>query len=349
MNFYELVDEIIASNLECHWDNLPYSFNQSNRAKLKETFDLEAFDVVEKAYTIKIRFSSDRSDDDEKKEYRKYGDSELFPFTETELKVLNNLDWARLPHNLKAHIYDAIWLCNHMYEAAKTAVEEYYELYHEWFDEENWVQCVDYISRAIELAAKIGIKDKKDGFLTEIYNDVVKLNGNDPSFLSISLIELIICQNYYCDFNALIPFVDKLIKKNEGSINTAHILEHAYYVKANIYKKLKDTTSANKVYVGYADTLMQEAEKLVKVSGDENSIGNRNWFMAENDIKKAIELYQNNGAPEKAIGAQKRLVEVQRIAVKHMPMHEFKYDVTVFYKRFREEFENHDVHDLIWD
>lgn len=255
----------------------------------------------------------------------------------------------RLPHNLKAHIYDVIWLCNHMYEAANIATEEYYELYHEWFDEVNWVQCIDYISRAIELAAKLGRNDKKEGFLADIYNDIVRLNGNDPSFLSISLIELIIYQNYICDFNALIPFVDKLIEKNEDSINTAHILEQAYYVKANIYKKLKDTESENNVYIRFADTLIQGAEKLVRASDGENTIGNRNWFMAENDIKKAIGLYQNHGASEKAITAQKRLIEVQKTAVKSMPMHEFKYDVTDFYKKFREEYENHDVHDLIWD
>ena len=349
MNFYELIDEIVALRQECHWDNLPHSFNLSSRAKLKEPFDLEVFDIVEKAYRIEIIYRSDRRDVDEKKEYRKYGDSELIPFTETELKILNNLDWMRLPHNLKAHIYDVIWLCNHMYEAANIATEEYYELYHEWFDEVNWVQCIDYISRAIELAAKLGRNDKKEGFLADIYNDIVRLNGNDPSFLSISLIELIIYQNYICDFNALIPFVDKLIEKNEDSINTAHILEQAYYVKANIYKKLKDTESENNVYIRFADTLIQGAEKLVRASDGENTIGNRNWFMAENDIKKAIGLYQNHGASEKAITAQKRLIEVQKTAVKSMPMHEFKYDVTDFYKKFREEYENHDVHDLIWD
>ena len=172
MNIYELIDEIIASKQERKWDNLPYSFNLSNRAKLEEESDIEIFDIIEKAYKIKIIYRSNRRDVDQKTEYRKHDDSELIPFTEIELKILNNLDWTRLPHNLKAHIYDVIWLCNHMHEAAKTAADEYYELYHEWFDEVNWVQCIDYISRAIELAAKIGRKDKKDSFLTEIYGQV---------------------------------------------------------------------------------------------------------------------------------------------------------------------------------
>lgn len=349
MNIYELVSEIESSRLDHHWDNLPYSFNQLNRSKLEDVFDLEVFDLVMKAYGIKIIYRLDQRDSATKLEYRKYGDEGLIPFTDTELTVFNSLDWTRLPHNLKAHIYDVSWLCNHRHEAAKTAAEEYYELYHEWFDEEHWVQCVDYISRAVELAAKIGINDKKEDFLTEVYNDVVRLNGDDSSFLSISLIELLISQNYHCDFNTLIPFTDRLISKNEGSISTAHIIEQAYHVKADLYKKLKDTISENNVYVQYADVLMQGVEKLVKAPDGESTVDNRNWFMAENDIKKAIGLFQNHGASEKSVNAQKRLIEIQKDAVTHMPMHEFKYDVSEFYKKFSVEYENHNIYELIWD
>ena len=349
MNLYELISKIDSSKPDHHWDNLPYSFNQSNRAKLEDAFDLEVFDLIRKAYGITIIYRSDQGVGDTKLEYRKYGDEGIDPFTDTELKVFNNLDWTRLPLILKAHIYDVIWICNHKYEAAKTAAEVYFDLYHEWFDEVQWVQCVDYIGRAIELAAKIGIKDKKEYYLTEVYNDVVRLNGDDSSFLSISLIELIIDQNYSCDLNALLPLVDRLISNNKGSISTAHIVEQAYHVKADLYKKLKDPISENSVYVQYADALMQEAEKLVKAQNGEGTVDNRNWFMSENDIKKAIGLFQNHGAPEKAVNAQKRLVEIQKTAIKHIPMHEFKYDVSELYKKFCAEYENHSIHELIWD
>ena len=151
MNIYELISEIDSARLDHRWDNLPYSFNQSNRAKLEDAFDLNVFDLIRKAYGITVIYRSDRREGDRRLEYRKYGDEEIAPFTEGDLNVFNNLDWTRLPHDLKAHIYDVIWLCNRKYEAAKTAAEEYYVLYHEWFDEVNWVQCVDYISRSIEL------------------------------------------------------------------------------------------------------------------------------------------------------------------------------------------------------
>lgn len=350
MNLYELISEIDSSRLDHHWDNLPYSFNQSNRAKLEDTFDLEAFDLFMKAYGITIIYKSDQREGDTKLEYLKHGDERIIPFTNTELEVFNNLDWTRLPHVLKAHVYDVIWLCNHKYEAAKTAAEEYYESYHEWFDEVYWVPCVDYISRAIELVAKLGINDKKEDFLTEVCNDIVRLNGDDSSCLSISLIKLIIEQNYGYDFNTLLPLVDRLISKNEASINNAYIVEQAYYVKADLYQKLKDPISENSVYVQYADFLMQGVEKLVKaMNGGESAVDNRNWFMAENDIKKAIGLFQNHGAPEKAVNAQKRLVEIQKDVIKHIPMHEIKYDASDLYNKFCAQYENHNIHELIWD
>lgn len=349
MNIYELVSEIESSQLEHHWDNLPYSFNQSNRAKLEDPFDLEIFDLFMKTYGIKIIYRNNQKDRDSNLEYQKYDNEALIPFKDTELKIFNNLNWKRLSHNLKAHVYDVIWLCNKNYEAAKIAIEEYYVLYLKWFDKEHWVQCVDYINRAIKLATKIGSNDKKEYFLARVYNDVIRLNGDDSSFLSISLMELLISQSYCCDFNTLIPFTDRLISKNEGNINTAHIVEKAYNLKANLYKKLKDTISENKVYVHYADTLMKEADTVLKKANDEITIENRNWFIAENNLKKAIGLFQNHGASEKAVAAQKRLIEIQKDNLTHMQMHEFKYDVSDFYKQFSAEYENHSIHELIWD
>ena len=348
MNFYELVNEIDSSKLD-HWDNLPYSFNQSNRAKLENAFDTQIFDLVKKAYGITIIYRYDQRNDDEKSEYRQNGNEEIIPYSDAELSIFNDLDWARLPHVLKAHIYDYIWLINRKYEAARIAAEEYFESYREWFDEVNWIQCVDYINRSIELAAKIGINDKKEDFLSEVYSDIVRLNGDDSSFLSISLIELLIDQNFSCDLNTLLPLADKLITKNTGSISTAHIVEQAYYVKANLYKKLKDPISENSVYVQYADALMQGAEMQVKKLNSEGVVENQYWFMAEEYIKKAIGLFQNHGAPENAANAQKRLIEIQKVAIEHIQMHEFKYDVTEFYKEFCEEYKNHNIHELIWD
>lgn len=349
MDIYDLINELNSIKEEHYWDNLPYSFNQSNRARLKDEFDIEVFDLAKKAYEITILYTSDRNGQDPKSEYRKYGDEGIVPFTDSELELLDDLDWSRLPHNFKAHIFDTIWLCNRRYEAAETAAEEYYVLYRECFDEVNWVQCVDYIGRAIELVAQIRFTDKKEAYLAEVYNDIVRLNGDDPSFLSVSLIELIIDQNYCCDFNTLITLLDRVILKNEKSIRTAHIAEQAYYAKADLYRKLKDYQAENNAYVQYADSLMMEVERLLKASNEGNAINYRNCFRAENDIKKAIELFQNHGASEKAVDAQKRLIEIQKTVIKHMPMHEVKFDVSEVYKKFRAEYENHNIHELIWD
>ena len=349
MNIYALFTEIGSISLQEHFDKFPYSFSQFNRNKLEDAFDIEVFDLVMKAYRIRINYPSYRTDDNTKSEYTKLGDDELVPFTGAELELINSLDWMKTPHVLKAHVYDVIWLCNHNYEAARIAVEGYYESYLEWFDENDWAPCVDYISRAIELATKLGIKDEKEKFLNDVYNDIVKLNGDDPSFLSISLIELLLSQNYQGDFSTLISFTDRLISKNAGSLSTANILEQAYYTKAALYTKMKDTKSADNTYVMYADILIREAEKFVKTPNSESKVENRNWFMAKDNIKKAIDLFQNHGASGKADNAQKRLIEIQKESINHITMQGHTYDASDLHKRFIAEYGNHNVRDLIWD
>ena len=351
MNIYDLVNEIESAQLDYHWDNFSYYFNQTNRTKLDDRSDLDIFELFMKAFSIKIIYREDQRNQMSNLEYRKYDNEELIPFTDIELQRLYGLDWEKLSHNLKAHIYDTIWLCNKDYEAARIAADEYFALYIKWFHIEHWAQCIDYINRCIELVAKIGCNDKKDIFLNRVYNDVIQLNGDDSYFLSISLIELLIKQSYSCDFNTLIPLLDKIIFKNENKIDTTHIVEKAHYVKAKLYKKLKDRLSENKVYLDYADSLMIKAEMLLNNSdSDSDSIfNNQNIIRAENFIKQAIELFQNHSESEKAINAQKRLIEVQKSKILFMPMHEFKYDVSDLYKKFCIEYEEHDIHELIWD
>lgn len=349
MNIYEYFSEIESSSLKENWDRFPDSFNQTERAKLDDAFDLEVFDLVMKAYEIEIIYRLDQRDSITKAEYVKYGDGKLVPFTDAELKVFAKLDWSKLPHNLRAHIYDVIWLSNNNYKAAEIAAEAYYESYQKWFDSENCEQCIDYIRRAVELAAKIGKKDKKEDYLSKVYSDVVRMNGEDTSLLSISLIELLLSQNCNCDFNTIIPFTDNLITKNKGNLGTAHIFEKACYVKAAIYKKMGDISSENAVYVQYADNLMQEAERFITTPNDDGKVENRYWFMAEKNLKQAIELFQKHGASEKAIDAQKRLIEIQKEAIKHISMHSFKTDVSDLHEKFIAKYGNHTVHELIWD
>ena len=349
MDIYELVNEMDVSKHNHHWINLYYSFNSLNRSKLEDAYDLEVFDLIAKTYGVYISYRSRRGDGGVKKESGRYDGERLEQFNDEELKLLDELEWTRLPHDLKAHVYDVIWLCNQKYEAVLIAAEEYYKLYKKCFDEVNWVQCVDYISRAVELLASIRRIDKKEELLTEVYDDVIRLNGEDTSFLSISLIELMIEQDYSCDYNSLIPLVNRLIANNEYGISTSYIVEQAYYVKANLYKKMKDAKSENKVYIQYAESLLRNVESLINGSNEAESTEDRKWFMIENDIKKAIELFQNHGDSKKANKAQKLLIEVQRVAVKHMQLHKAEYDVSAFYKEFESKYKNHSVQELIWD
>lgn len=350
MNIYDLLNETKASQSEHHFDVFTHFFNKVNRDKLIDSSDLEIFDLFSTAYRIRIFYRSNQRD---KLEYQINNDNNsLTPFTDKELSLFNNLSWNKLPNNIKAHIYDVIWLCNKDYKAAINAAETYYTLYDKTFNEEHWVQCINYISRALELLIKIGNVDKQYLFLKRIYDDVVLLNGNDSSFLSINLIYLLIKHNYDCDFNTLIPYADKLISKNKESISKNNILKEAYFMKANLYKKQGDTSNENKVYIQYADYLLKEAQVLLTDYSDnsgDNDNNNRNFFIIDMSIKKAIDLYQNHGAQKKAADTYKYLIEIQKNTFHHLQMHKFEFDVTKVYKVLEDNYGNHNISELIWD
>lgn len=351
MNIYDLLNETEESQSEHYFDSFTHFFNQSNRNKLMDPSDLEIFDLFTTAYRIRIFYRSNQRD---KLEYQinNNDNNSLTPFTDKELSLFNNLNWNKLPNNIKAHIYDVIWLCNKDYKAAINAAETYYTLYDKTFNEEHWVQCINYISRALELSIKIGNVDKQYLFLKRIHDNVVLLNGNDSSFLSINLIDLLLKHNYDCDFSTLIPYSDKLISKNKVSISKNNILEKAYYMKANLYNKLGDTLNANKVYIQYADYLLEEAKVLLTDYSDNNDDidnSNRNFFIIDMSIKKAINLYRNHGAQKKAADTYKYLIDIQKNTFHHLQMHKFEFDVSKFYKLLEDDYGNHSISELIWD
>lgn len=375
MDIYDLLNSIASTQKDHLADVFRFSFRDSEREMLSSSVDKDIFDLFRRSYAFTIVTLPERKWDHKAQDYRTFNKSPLQPYTDDELRLVDSLDWSRIPKEPIAHVFDTIWLCNKKPDAARKAYDTYFDLYHDNFDVENWVVCFEYVCRAVELAGKLGDKDSKNGFLTNVYYDVIKLNGSDTSNLSVSLIELLLNEADVsdCNFKSLLPITDKLIIK---SYNNIYVEEASYKVKAEIYKKLKDVPSSNQVYVDYADALMasvgdveaqavqesqsSQASSTVSDSHDvttdesvikseSNTDSGRDWFIAERNIETAIAFYQRHGAPEKARVAQAKLNAVGKEVVKHLAPHTFKYDVTPFHDQFMKGYADHDVHQLLLD
>lgn len=373
MNIYDLLDSI-ASNQNDHLTVVfQYSFRDSERELISSTEDKEIFDLFRRSYSITIVTLPERKWDHKTQDYRTFNSIPLQLYTDEELNAIVSLDWSRIPKEPTAHVFDTIWLCNKRPDAARTAYSAYFNLYKDLFDTENWVLCFEYLCRAVELAGKLGDNETKSDFLSDVYNDVVDLNGSDTSNFSVSLIELLLneADAKACDFKALLPITDKLIAQ---SFNNIYVEESSYKVKAEIYKKLGDMPSSDQVYVDYADALMAsvgevKAEPELSAQGlqssqssksstdrsvtenGSNADSSRDWFIAQRKIEKAIVLYQRHGKHdrERSRDAQAKLHIVGKEVVKRLEPHTFKYDVTPFHDEFMKEYANHSVHQLILD
>ena len=379
MTIYDLLNSIANTQNVHLTDVFQFSFRDTEREMLSSFEDKKVFDLFRRSYAITIVTLPERKWNHKAQAYRTFDSSPLQSYSDDELTFLNSLEWNRIPKEPFAHVYDTVWLCNRKPDAARKAYNAYYALYKDLFDTENWTLCFEYLSRAVELAGKLGDKASKSSFLNDVYNEVITLNGSDTSNFSVSLIELILNEADVkaCDFNSLLPIADRLISQSSSNIYNIYVEEASYKVKAEIYKKLGDMPSSNQVYVDYADALMasvgdvkaQSAQDIqssqlsqsalssqttstgTRVEADKsNTDSSRDWFIAQRKIEKAIALYQRHGGgSEKSRDAQAKLHTVGKEVVKHLEPHTFKYDVTPFHDQFMKEYADHDVHQLILD
>ena len=95
------------------------------------------------------------------------------------------------PAWMRAQLSDIIWIQTSDHSYAEYAIREYISVFENVFDEENWVDCFDIIQHVYDISIKLGKKSTSFLQVRETINSALKkMDGNDPLFLSIKLIEL---------------------------------------------------------------------------------------------------------------------------------------------------------------
>lgn len=239
---------------------------------------------------------------------------------------LGSLDLMKLPLAVRAQICDVLWSVKGDYKQALIAADAYFELFDETFDPENWIECVNMVSRAVILAAKLNDCNRLNKYMHHIYDSIVRLNGTDRLFFTTQLITFLLNQKYKCDYNTLLPITDNLIAGNkENDIR----LKEAYRVKADIYKKLGKIQDANETMIAYADELVLLAD---------NSEGQtfNDFAIAEKHYQEAIKVLQDYGQNTDEV--VKKLIAVQKNIVDGLSVKEFKIDISDTVQMIKERY-----------
>lgn len=190
MDIYELLVDIIKKD---GYKTIRGDFSDSNKERLQTQSEKDIFELIKNICSMSVKYEKDVVIFDPAMIWyddgtRSYGPQDL---RDEDYDKLENLDIEKLPTVLAARIADLLWIYRKKYKMAEKAIELYRRIFVEQFDSNRWTKCVEAIKRSLVLSAKLNKQEllKKD--CECIYEKICELNGDDPLYLSISLIDIL--------------------------------------------------------------------------------------------------------------------------------------------------------------
>ncbi len=213
---------------------------------------------------------------------------------------------------LTARIADFLWTMKKNILYADKAMESYKQCADITFDVDEWTTCFGFIKKSARIACLLGKKNKpyKD-FCSFVDSVIRKINGTDPLFLSISLIELLFEMGY----NKLGDYTIILDKIIEDACNKRdlHRVEVAFELKVKLLHKIGDSTTKLSTQTAYAQHIEKMAQDTQKIEGFINT------QRAISLYEKAVLLYRQANKQEDSNRVRRILEPLKRTFAENMP------------------------------
>lgn len=228
----------------------------------------------------------------------------LEDMSEEDFGILESLSYEKLPLALRARVTDILWVTRRKYPAGIKAAESYLQLFVDLFDPEQWLACINSIRRAITISAQLGKKNELFSSICETaFNKLLELDGNDPLFLSINLIEILSGQRYR-EADDYLPVADKIIK-NAKTSSFIHKVEAAYETKRKLLVWKKDYNAVQSSQIDLARYYEQEADSVINKDI-------RGLFDGVCWLETCVHIYRNNSLPVESERIQRKLLDYKR-------------------------------------
>ncbi len=327
MDIYEILQDMDSINT---YRFLSREFSDTRKKMLTSEKDKELFDLIKNISSLSLKTA------DNKVEFLpeiKIYDVRTFSIedlTDYHYSLLKSLDLSRVPLIIKARICDIIWCRKEDFTFAKSAVEAYFELFNLWFRDNDWLEAIDIIKRAIDISAQTKQDESYNKCCQTVYNHIIRIGGKDSGFLSMTLIEIILKQRDHRDFKKIIDILDNIISINTDNPNKT---EQAFLLKCKVLNKMKKKKEITQSNLALADYFVKYGENVIEKS-------ELDACRAQYYFEKAIKLYRDNSAPEKAEKTHKRLVEIQKIIPKTMGSFKIPFNGNKIVKNIKQNMEN---------
>ena len=312
MDIYELLQELIEPK---KYRSLFTSFIDDRKEELDTDVDKKLFDVLKNISSMMLKILDNGAEFMPRYVFEGKRTFAIQDISEDEYNLLLAINLSKLPITLEARVADVLWLQKTDYQAACIAHKAYYRLFDLWFNDDDYIESLDMIKRAICITKQINDIDSLHKYCQNIFDHIVRIDGKDMTFLSISLIKIILKQSFG-DFSKVVNVLNNSISL---SIDNPHKTEQLYLLKAKCFNKMKNPDAAIQTNVELAEYFLWFAEKILEQE-------EKGAMRAEYFFQQAIRIFRNNGETNKAEKIHKRLVEVQKQIPNLMAIHSIPFD-----------------------
>lgn len=261
---------------------------------------------------------------------------------EKAIDVLKEAILVISPAWMRAQLGEIVWIKSKERSYLEIAVTEFVKEFDSLFDEENWVNCFNMIQRAYKLAVRQG--KNSDMFLKvkeAIGQALKKMDGKDPLFLSLSLIELDYKNADTEELSTYLTFAAKIFERHfsEGQENI-HLVEASFELYCTILKKLKRDNDILTVMVQMA----QYYEARADIEMESGAVG---AYRAISLLQKACKQYRRLTDKEKLLQIRKRIAELQKVSMENMASIPYEFDPTPIFQSVTSLFEGLSLQEMI--
>ena len=266
--------------------------------------------------------------------------------TDEHLKVLTEVVPEVADPELQARIADVLWIRTRNFRMAGLAVDAYLKAATILEHPEQWAQAEERVERAMQLASTLGKKNQYFPKVIEHIEHVLeKYKGEDTSFLSAKLMELLLTQKrgepeIYAEKYA--QYAEKAAKRAEAEGN-GYKARTYWEIWGKWLALTNDTTRKHASAEAITETFLKDAEAAAKESPPR-------YMAAAMHVQSAIE------ALRKVPGMQARIKELHLTLLSYqekmgtqMGRIEVPFDVTEMQEKARAQVTGKPLQQALWE
>lgn len=240
------------------------------------------------------------------------------------VNILKDAAQAISPAWIKVQLNEIIWVKTMDRNYLNLAVAEFLEVFSDTFDENEWVDCFDTIRRAYRLSLKQGKRsDVFQKVRKAVGQAIRKMDGNDPLFLSVNLIELDYENAEKEELNTYLELAEKIFERHlSGAQKNELLAEATFELYCNLLKRAKRGSDIQTAKIKMAQYYEMRAD--IELSGKVLGAIHRVIIL----LQKACKLYDRTADKEKILEIRKHIEELQRESMKSMASIPYKFDPT---------------------